>query len=87
VSDLFGLAGRRWLEEVGPPAYERETASGCLRQLDFCEAEIAEIEPVVAAEALASNARMISMLTATARLLRRTPESIATPCSVNTEGA
>ncbi len=25
---------------------------------------------------------MISMLTATARLLRRTPESIATPCSV-----
>ena len=30
-----------------------------------------------------TNARMISMLTATARLLRRTVESMATPCSVN----
>ena len=30
-----------------------------------------------------TNAPMISMLTATARLLRRTVESMATPCSVN----
>jgi transposase len=35
VSDLFGLKGRRWLEEVRLPAYERETVDGCLRQLDF----------------------------------------------------
>jgi transposase len=54
VSDLFGLKGRRWLKEVELPAYERETVDGCLRQLDFCEAEIAEIERVVATEALAS---------------------------------
>ena len=54
VSDLFGLAGRRWLEEVELPAYERETVDGCLRQLDFCEQEIAQIERVVATEALAS---------------------------------
>ena len=54
VSDLFGLKGRRWLEEVELPAYERETVDGCLRQLDFCEREIAEIERVVAQEALAS---------------------------------
>jgi transposase len=54
VSDLFGLKGRRWLEEVELPAEERETVSGCLRQLDFCEQEIAEIERVVAQEALAS---------------------------------
>jgi len=54
VSDLFGLKGRRWLEEVELPAYERETIDGCLRQLDFCESEIAEIERVVAKEALAS---------------------------------
>jgi len=33
------------------------------------------------------DARMISMFTATARSLRRTPESIATPCSVKTYGA
>ena len=31
------------------------------------------------------NARMISMFTATARLLRRTLANIATPCSVNIE--
>jgi len=34
-----------------------------------------------------TNARMISMLTATARLLRRTLDNIATPCSVNAYGA
>jgi transposase len=54
VSDLFGLKGRRWLKEVELPAYERETVDGCLRQLDFCESEIAEIERVIAKEALAS---------------------------------
>jgi transposase len=54
VSDLFGLEGRRWLEELELPAEERETVEGCLRQLDFCEAEIAEAERVIAAEALDS---------------------------------
>jgi transposase len=54
LSDPFGLKGRRWLEEVELPAYERETVDGCLRQLDFCEQEIAQIERVVAKEALAS---------------------------------
>ncbi len=54
VSDLFGLKGRRWLEAVELPAYERETVDGCLRQLDFCDREIAEIEKVIAKEALAS---------------------------------
>jgi transposase len=32
----------------------RETVDGCLRQLDFCEREIAEVERVIAKEALAS---------------------------------
>ena len=54
VSDLFGIKGRRWLDEVELPASERETVDGCLRQVDFCEREIAEIERVVAAEALSS---------------------------------
>jgi transposase len=54
VSDLFGLKGRRWLEQVALPACERETIDGCLRQLDFCESEIAEIEKVIAKQALAS---------------------------------
>ena len=30
------------------PAEEQETVEGCLRQLDFCEAEIAEIEQRIA---------------------------------------
>jgi transposase len=54
VSDLFGIKGRRWLEEVELPAAERETVDGCLRQLDFCESEIAAIECAIAAEALKS---------------------------------
>lgn len=54
VSDLFGLRGRRWLEAVELPACERETVDGCLRQLDFCESEIAEVERVIADEALES---------------------------------
>ncbi len=53
-SDLFGIKGRRWLAELELPAAERETVDGCMRQLDFCEAEIAEIERAIAAEALKS---------------------------------
>jgi transposase len=53
-SDLFGIKGRRWLEEVELPAAERETVDGCMRQLEFCEGEIAQIERVIAAEALRS---------------------------------
>ena len=47
-------AGRRWLAELELPAAERETVDSALRQLDFCEPEIAAIEQVVAAEALGS---------------------------------
>jgi transposase len=53
-SDLFGLEGRRWLEELELPAEERETVDGCMRQLEFCEGEIAQIERVIATEALCS---------------------------------
>ena len=53
-SDLFGVAGRRWLSELELPAAERESVDSALRQIAFCEAEIAAIEKVVATEALAS---------------------------------
>jgi transposase len=53
-SDLFGKAGRRWLEGVELPAAERESVDSAIRQIAFCEAEIAAIEKVVASEALAS---------------------------------
>jgi transposase len=54
VSDLFGLAGRRWLCALELPVEERETVDGCLRQIDFLDREIAELERVVALDALGS---------------------------------
>ena len=54
VSDLFGLAGRQWLREVELPAWERETVDGCLRQIEFLDQEIAEVETQVARAALGS---------------------------------
>jgi transposase len=54
VSDLFGLAGRKWLRKVELPAEERETVDGCLRQIEFLDQEIAEVERQVAADALGS---------------------------------
>jgi transposase len=54
VSDLFGLAGRRWLEGLELPAEERETVASCLRQVDFLEREIGEVEAVIATAALES---------------------------------
>jgi transposase len=54
VSDLFGRAGREWLREVELPAEERETVDGCLRQIDFLDTEIAEVEKQIAREALVS---------------------------------
>ena len=53
-SDLFGKAGRRWLAELELPAAERESVSSAMRQIEFCESEIAAIEKVVASEALGS---------------------------------
>jgi transposase len=54
MKDAFGKAGRRWLAEVELPADERLTVDGCLRQIDFLEAELAEIDRVLAEHALAS---------------------------------
>ena len=54
VSDLFGLAGREWLREVELPVEERETVDGCLRQIDFLDGEIGEVEKQIARDALVS---------------------------------
>jgi transposase len=54
VSDLFGVAGRRWLEGVELPDEERETVDSALRQIDFLEQELAEAERVIAHDALSS---------------------------------
>ena len=53
VSDLFGVKGRRWLAEQELPVVpERETVASAMRQVDFLDAEIAEVEKLIAAEAL-----------------------------------
>src|SRR5215218_9726209 len=48
VSDCFGKRGRAWLAGLELPVDERLTLDGCLRQVDFLDAEI------LAAEALGS---------------------------------
>jgi transposase len=40
ASDLFGKAGRVWLAGHELAEEERETVDGCLRQIDFLDAEI-----------------------------------------------
>jgi transposase len=52
ASDLFGIKGRRWLSEQELPACEHETVEAGLRQVDFLDGEIAEVERLIAAEAL-----------------------------------
>ena len=54
ASDLFGAAGRHWLEELELPADERETVEGCLRVLDFLGGEVAQLEKGIARQAIDS---------------------------------
>jgi transposase len=54
VSDLFGVAGRRWLESLDLPAEERETVDSALRQIDFLEQELERAERAIANDALSS---------------------------------
>ena len=52
ASDLFGVKGRKWLAEQQLPVCERETVDAGLRQVDFLDSEIAQVEQLIAAEAL-----------------------------------
>jgi len=54
VSDLFGVKGRRWLRELEFPVEESETVDGCLRHIEFLDREIAEVERLIATQALDS---------------------------------
>jgi transposase len=44
VSDLFGVKGRQWLRRLELPVEEAETVEGCMRHVEFLDAEIAEVE-------------------------------------------
>jgi len=52
AADLFGNKGRRWLADQQLPVCERETVDAGLRQVDFLDAEIAQVEQLIAADAL-----------------------------------
>jgi transposase len=53
VVHLFSKAGRRWLATLALPVDERLTLDGCLRQIDFLDAEIAQLDAEIARQALA----------------------------------
>jgi transposase len=54
VSDLFGVKGRRWLDEqvARLPLDEQLTVAGCRRQLEVIDGEIAALDRVLAGDAL-----------------------------------
>lgn len=52
ASDLFGVKGCRWLAAQQLPPCERETVDAGLRQVDFLDSEIVDVEQLIAAEAL-----------------------------------
>jgi transposase len=52
VSDLFGQAGRRWLRELVLPLEERESVNAGMRQIEFLETELADVDRLVALDAL-----------------------------------
>jgi transposase len=54
VSDLFGVKGREWLAGLELAFEERETVDGAMRQIEFLDAEIAEVERLIASDALSS---------------------------------
>src|SRR3954447_7609885 len=52
ASDLFGIKGRRWLADQQLAVCERETVDAGLRQVDFLDTEITQVERLIAADAL-----------------------------------
>jgi transposase len=85
MSDLFGKSGRLWLGELELPGDERQTVDGCLRQIDFLDAEIAILEKEIAQHALASEGiqRLMTVpgvsLTTAATFIAAAARSIASP--------
>jgi transposase len=60
VSDLFGVKGRQWLRQLELPVEECDTIEACMRHIEFLDAEISEVEKLIARYALAcSEARRL----------------------------
>ena len=54
TTDLFGVAGRRWLATQELPVDEREMVEACLRGIDFLDHEVAVVDRALAELVLAS---------------------------------
>ena len=52
AADLFGVKGRRWLADQPLPVCERETVESGVRHVDFLDTEIAQVDQLIAADAL-----------------------------------
>jgi transposase len=52
ASDLFGRKGRAWLRDLELRAEERETVDAGLCQIAFLDGEIAEVERLIALQAM-----------------------------------
>ncbi len=53
-SDLFGVKARKWLAELQLASEERESLDSAMRQIEFLDSEIAEVERLIASDALES---------------------------------
>ena len=53
-SDVFGVKGRQWLSGLQLPPEESETVSAAMRQIEFLDSEISEIERLISQAALES---------------------------------
>jgi transposase len=53
-SDMFGKAGREWLRSLELPVEECETVEATMRQIEFLDTEIAEVDRLVAKQTLLS---------------------------------
>jgi len=52
ASDLFGVKGLAWLRDQALPLDEQESVDVALRQVEFLDSEIAQVEQLIAADAL-----------------------------------
>jgi hypothetical protein len=52
AADRFGVRGRRWLGDQRLAVCERETVDAGLRQVDFLDSEIAQVDQLIVADAL-----------------------------------
>jgi transposase len=53
-SDMFGKAGRQWLRGLELPVEECETIEASMRQIEFLDTEIAEVDRLIAQQTLRS---------------------------------